>query len=69
MAVANVAATGAAPLLWGADFPHEEGTFPRSREVVARLAAGLSTDDAAAIFGHTAAGLFGFGADVLAATP
>ena len=29
------------PLLWGSDYPHEEGTYPHSRDVVARLAKGL----------------------------
>ena len=24
-------------LLWGSDYPHSESTFPRSREIVARI--------------------------------
>ncbi len=33
----NLAYTGADCLIWGSDYPHEEGTYPHSREVVARL--------------------------------
>ena len=36
VAVHNLPLTGAAPLLWGSDFPHAEGTYPRSREIVMR---------------------------------
>src|SRR5262249_47627816 len=32
VAVHNRRFTGIAPLLWGSDYPHPEGTFPRSRE-------------------------------------
>lgn len=60
VAVANVDITGAAPLLWGSDYPHDEGTYPHSRDVVQRLCAGLKPDDAAKIVGATAAELFNF---------
>lgn len=47
-------------LLWGADYPHHEGTFPRSREVVARLFDGIdiSEQEKADIIGGNAARLF-----------
>jgi predicted TIM-barrel fold metal-dependent hydrolase len=32
--IGNLARSGAAALMWGNDFPHEEGTYPHSREVV-----------------------------------
>ena len=45
LASAAIELIGAATVLWGGDYPHSEGTFPRSRETVARLLA--SQDDAA----------------------
>ena len=69
VAIGNVAMTGASALLWGSDYPHEEGTYPRSAQVVARLRQGLSEADAAAVFRDNAARVFGFGADVLARLP
>jgi len=52
--------TGVKPLLWGSDYPHHEGTFPESREVVARLFDGIviSEEDKADILGLNAARLF-----------
>jgi predicted TIM-barrel fold metal-dependent hydrolase len=52
--------TGVQALMWGADYPHHEGTFPRSREVIAQLFDGIeiSEADKAAIVGDNAARLF-----------
>ena len=63
----NLPITGPDVLIWGSDYPHEEGTHPHSREVVARLAAGLAPDVADRVFRDTAARLFGFDDSVLAA--
>lgn len=60
VAMRNVEITGADCLLWGSDYPHNEGTYPHSREVVARLEGLVEPDDADRIFGDTATGLFGF---------
>lgn len=65
--IANLAYTGADALMWGSDYPHEEGTYPRSREVVARLSAGLDASEGAAVFRANAARVFGFDDDLLAA--
>jgi len=59
-AIHNVALTGSEGLLWGNDYPHEEGTYPDSREVVARLVAELDEADARNIFRDNAARLFNF---------
>jgi predicted TIM-barrel fold metal-dependent hydrolase len=45
MAAAVAQSIGSERLLWGSDYPHSEGLFPRSREVFAELTASL--DDAA----------------------
>lgn len=52
--------TGTKALIWGADYPHHEGTFPRSREVIAGLFEGIdiSEKDKADIIGGNAARLF-----------
>ena len=60
VAIAMLPATGAAPLLWGSDYPHTEGTYPHSREVVAQLCGGLDPDDARDVVSGTAARLFDF---------
>jgi predicted TIM-barrel fold metal-dependent hydrolase len=51
--------TGVAPLLWASDYPHPEGTFPHSQEVVQRIFAGVPEDELRAIVGGNAARLYG----------
>jgi predicted TIM-barrel fold metal-dependent hydrolase len=53
--------TGVAPLLWASDYPHPEGTFPESQQVVARIFAGLPDDVQQAIVHDNAARLYGVG--------
>jgi len=52
--------TGVRPLMWGSDYPHAEGTFPRSKEVITRIFDGIdiSEKDKADILGGNAARLF-----------
>jgi predicted TIM-barrel fold metal-dependent hydrolase len=51
---------GVASLSWGSDYPHTESTFPRSREIVGELLAGVPADEARAIVAGNAARLYGF---------
>lgn len=52
--------TGVRPLMWGSDYPHAEGTFPRSKEVITRIFDGIdiSEKDKTDILGGNAARLF-----------
>lgn len=61
VALRNRTLTGIEPLLWGNDYPHNEGCYPRSVEAVERQAerAGLDGSEREAIFGGTAAALLG----------
>jgi predicted TIM-barrel fold metal-dependent hydrolase len=45
---------------FGVDYPHDEGTFPHSREVIERTFAGISREDKKNIVGGNAARLYGF---------
>lgn len=67
VALHNIRFTGAESILWGNDYPHEEGTYPHSRDIVQRLTADLNLgpDIAAQVFCTNAAELFGFDQDVL----
>jgi predicted TIM-barrel fold metal-dependent hydrolase len=64
----NIVYTGAEALLWGSDYPHEEGTHPHSRAVVDRLTTGLDPALAALVFRDNTARIFGFD-DVVLTTP
>jgi predicted TIM-barrel fold metal-dependent hydrolase len=68
-AIMSRSVTGTAALLWGADYPHHEGTFPNSKNVMAHLFddIDISEQDKADILGGNAARLYrlnrtGFGA-------
>lgn len=58
--VVNREAMGLSTMIWASDYPHKEGTFPHSREVIAKLFEGvdISESDKRAILGETAAKLF-----------
>jgi predicted TIM-barrel fold metal-dependent hydrolase len=60
MALRNIEFTGADCLMWGSDYPHDEGTFPHSREVIDRTFAGVSDADRTKIVHDNAAKLYGF---------
>jgi len=51
--------TGADKLMWGSDYPHDEGTFPHSREVIERTFVGVSDEAKDKIVRKNAAALYG----------
>jgi predicted TIM-barrel fold metal-dependent hydrolase len=56
----NVPFSGELSLMGGHDYPHEEGTFPRSRELVDEQAAQVSPEQARRIFRENALEVFRF---------
>jgi predicted TIM-barrel fold metal-dependent hydrolase len=47
-------------LMWGADYPHLEGTFPNNRDVMRHVVGGLPEDDIRRILGGNALDLWDF---------
>ena len=62
VAVASRHISGLSTVIWGADYPHAEGTFRHSPELIESLFAGVPTDERAAMLGGTLGGLLGFAA-------
>jgi len=60
VALRNLPFTGDRCLLWGSDYPHDEGTFPHSREVVERTFAGIPAETKRRVVYENAARLYGF---------
>ena len=56
-------AIGVDNMLWGSDFPHAESTWPRSRDFLDRMFAGVPEQDLRKITSENAARLFGFTLD------
>jgi predicted TIM-barrel fold metal-dependent hydrolase len=53
VAVAARHITGLSTIVWGSDYPHAEGTFRGSRQLVEQLFAGVPDDERAAMLGGT----------------
>ena len=60
VAIANLPRTGSRTMLWGNDYPHDEGTFPHSQDVIDELFAGVGGDDRRRILADNAVEIFGF---------
>ena len=52
-------------LMWGADYPHLEGTWPRTRKSLARCFRGIPLDEVRTILTDNPARLYGFDVDAL----
>ena len=66
VAVACRHITGLSTIVWGSDYPHAEGTFRGSRELIAKQFTGVPADERAAMLGGTLGRLLGFEAPVAA---
>lgn len=51
---------GVGRILWGADYPHFEGTFPHTREALRHTFSGVGPEEVAAMVGGNAAAVYGF---------
>jgi predicted TIM-barrel fold metal-dependent hydrolase len=56
---------GLEKLMWGADYPHVEGTWPRTRKSLARCFSGVPVDDVRSILTDNPARMYGFDVDAL----
>jgi predicted TIM-barrel fold metal-dependent hydrolase len=56
---------GVETIMWGADYPHIEGTWPRSRKALARAFAGIGQDDVRRILSQNPCELYGFDVEQL----
>jgi predicted TIM-barrel fold metal-dependent hydrolase len=52
-------------VMWGADYPHDEGTHPYTREALRAVFADVPTQECRMVLGLNAAELYGFDLDVL----
>jgi predicted TIM-barrel fold metal-dependent hydrolase len=68
IAIYNREWTGDGALMWGNDFPHNEGTYPDSEKVLEELFKGVPDESAAKIVGGNASQLFGFDESVMSPT-
>jgi predicted TIM-barrel fold metal-dependent hydrolase len=66
VAVAARHISGLSTVVWGSDYPHAEGTFRRSPELIESLFAGVPADERAAMLGGTLGRLVGLEAPVSA---
>ena len=53
-------------IMWGADYPHTEGTFPYTSEALRMTFADIDPTEVAAMLGGNAADVYGFDLDALA---
>jgi len=51
--------------MWGSDYPHDESTYPETREGLRRAFAGAPADDLRRVLGENAAALYAFDIDRL----
>jgi predicted TIM-barrel fold metal-dependent hydrolase len=51
---------GVENLMWGSDYPHQESTFPKSREILEKVLTGVPEDEKVKIAGSNVARLYHF---------
>jgi predicted TIM-barrel fold metal-dependent hydrolase len=57
---------GLSTIMWGTDYPHPEGSWPTTRQIMIETFRGLPEDEIAAILGGNAADFYGFDTGKLA---
>ena len=57
---------GVDQMMWGSDYPHPESTFPRSREIIDGILAGVPPDEKAKIVGGNVTRLYPFDLEKIA---
>ena len=57
---------GVEKIMWGSDYPHAEGTWPHTCEMLERTFEGVPRDEIALMIGGNAAKIYGFDVDSLA---
>lgn len=57
---AIVSTIGVERVMWGSDYPHDEGTYPFTREHLRQVASGLAPEQMQRLVGGTAAELYNF---------
>jgi predicted TIM-barrel fold metal-dependent hydrolase len=57
---------GVDKIMWGADYPHSEGTYPYSREALRATFAKVPEEECRLMLGETAARVYGFDVEVCA---
>jgi predicted TIM-barrel fold metal-dependent hydrolase len=62
---ARRAVAGVARVMWGADYPHTEGTWPHSKDAMAAAVDGVPNREARQMLGLNAAEFYGFDLAVL----
>ena len=60
VALHNLDFTGTDCILWGSDYPHDEGSYPHSAEAIAMIRQHTTPEQAEAILAGNAARLYGF---------
>ena len=58
---------GLGTIMWGTDYPHPEGTWPITRQIMVETFQGLPEDEIAAMLGGNAAEFYGFDTEALGA--
>jgi predicted TIM-barrel fold metal-dependent hydrolase len=69
VALRNLESIGSDCLLWGNDYPHDEGTWPDSGPIVDSIRASLGPEGARAVLCGNAARIYGFDLEYLEAHP
>ncbi len=69
VALRNIESIGSNCLLWGNDYPHDEGTWPDSGPVVDSIHDSLGPERAHAVLSENAARIYGFDLEYLASNP